>query len=221
MEYRQLWAADMSTKVYGGTASPPPNPQPTATPGGAPPVATPPVGGTPGCAGRFFSETGHCVNEPFLSYWNAHGQLPINGYPISDAFTETLEDGKAYTVQYFERVRMELHPENQPPFNVLLGQFGRIIHPADPPVAKIPGATFFPETGHNLSGSFLNYWNANGGLAQFGYPISEEFSQTLEDGKAYTVQYFERARFEHHPENPPPYDILLGQFGRQILGQHQ
>jgi hypothetical protein len=32
------------------------------------------------------------------------------------------------------------------------------------------------------------------------------------------VQYFERARFEYHPENPAPYDILLGQFGRQILG---
>ncbi len=39
------------------------------------------------------------------------------------------------------------------------------------------------------------------------------------DGKAYTVQYFERARFEWHPENPAPYDVLLGQFGRQILAQ--
>jgi hypothetical protein len=39
----------------------------------------------------------------------------------------------------------------------------------------------------------------------------------LEDGNVYTVQYFERARFEYHPENAPPYDVLLGQFGRQIL----
>jgi len=69
-----------------------------------------------------------------------------------------------------------------------------------------------------LSGSFLNYWQANGGLAQFGYPISEEFSERLEDGKSYVVQYFERARFEHHPENQPPSDLLLGQFGRRILG---
>ena len=29
-------------------------------------------------------------------------------------------DGKSYTVQYFERAVFELHPENQPPFNVLL-----------------------------------------------------------------------------------------------------
>ncbi|MGN6812802.1 MAG: hypothetical protein ACTHMP_18215, partial [Thermomicrobiales bacterium] len=38
-----------------------------------------------------------------------------------------------------------------------------------------------------------------------------------EDGNTYVVQYFERARFEHHPENQPPYNILLGQFGRRIL----
>jgi hypothetical protein len=196
-EYRRVWAIEMSERVYGGTS-----PQP----------------GGGGCRGRHFPETGKCVNEPFLSYWNAHGQLPINGYPISDEFIETLEDGKPYTVQYFERVRMELHPENQPPFDVLLGQFGRRIHPADPPAPPIPGATYFPETGHNLGGGFVVYWNANGGLPQFGYPISEEFPETLEDGKTYTVQYFERARFEHHPENRPPYDILLGQFGRRILG---
>lgn len=211
-EYRRLWATEMSERVYGSTVAQPnpqpttqPNPQPTTAPGGA-------------CGGRLFAETGKCVTEPFLSYWNNHGGLAINGYPISDTFTETLEDGKAYTVQYFERVRMELHPENPPPFNVLLGQFGRRIHPADPPVAPKAGAQFFPETGHNVSGRFLIFWRDNGGLPQFGYPITEEIVETLEDGKSYTVQYFERARFEFHPENRPPHDILLGQFGRRILG---
>jgi hypothetical protein len=33
------------------------------------------------------------------------------------------------------------------------------------------------------------------------------------------VQYFERARFEHHPENSAPNDVLLGQFGRRILAE--
>ncbi len=33
------------------------------------------------------------------------------------------------------------------------------------------------------------------------------------NGLAYTVQYFERAVFEKHPENPPPYDVLLSQLG--------
>jgi hypothetical protein len=54
---------------------------------------------------------------------------------------------------------------------------------------------------------------------QFGYPMTEEFEEQLEDGRTYTVQYFERARFERHPENPAPYTILLGQFGRRILAE--
>ena len=46
----------------------------------------------------------------------------------------------------------------------------------------------------------------------FGYPITEEIAE----GEL-TVQYFERARFEHHPENQPPYDVLLGLLGREAL----
>jgi hypothetical protein len=165
-----------------------------------------------------FPETNFCTQGPFLRYWRAHGGLAINGYPISNEFLEVLEDGNAYTVQYFERVRMEYHPMNQPPFDILLGQFGRRIHPADPPAPRIPGARYFAETGHNLRGRFLTYWQRKGGLAQFGYPLSEEFVETLEDGQDHTVQYFERARFEYHPANRPPFDVLLGQFGRRILG---
>ncbi len=32
----------------------------------------------------------------------------------------------------------------------------------------------FPETGKTVRGRFLEYWNQNGGLAQQGFPISEE-----------------------------------------------
>src|SRR3712207_1781691 len=99
---------------------------------------------------RCFPETAYCVHGRFLAYWTANGGLAINGYPISTERVEMLEDGRQYTVQWFERVRMELHPENAPPNDVLLGQFGRILHPADPPVAPIPGMVFFPETGHNV-----------------------------------------------------------------------
>ncbi|HEX5502676.1 MAG TPA: hypothetical protein VFW96_08640 [Thermomicrobiales bacterium] len=182
--------------------------------GGAPPVAA---------AGQCFAQTGYCVAGRFLDYWTAHGGLAINGYPLSDEFTETLEDGKPYTVQYFERVRMEYHPENaDPQYQVLLGQFGRRILAGvsgAPTAAATPqaGSTFFPVTGHNVDARFMAYWNAHGGLAQFGYPLSEAFTQTLEDGKTYMVQYFERARFERHPANQPPYDVELGQFGRRIL----
>lgn len=164
-----------------------------------------------------FPETNQCVRGLFLDYWLANGGLAINGYPLTDTVTQTLEDGKPYTVQYFERVRMEYHPENPAPYNVLLGQFGRQIRPADPAVPEQAGASYFSETGHNVNADVLAYWQANGGLSQFGYPLSEEITETLEDGNIYTVQYFERARFERHPENPAPYDLLLGQFGRRIL----
>jgi hypothetical protein len=170
-------------------------------------------------AAACFVQTGTCMTGRFLDYWQQHGGLARNGYPLGYPFTQQLEDGKQYTVQYFERVRLEAHPENQPPYDFLLGQFGRHFHPADPPVDVQPGAVYVQETGHNLSGPFRDYWQANGGLAQFGYPISEELQEQLEDGHTYTVQYFERARFELHPENQPPYDVLLGQFGRRILAE--
>jgi hypothetical protein len=121
-------------------------------------------------------------------------------------------------VQYFERARFEYHPENEgTPYNVLLGRLGLRQHALDGPATPLVGASYFPETGHNLGGSFRAYWQANGGLAVFGLPITEEFTEIGADGKPYTVQYFERNRFEYHPENAPPYDVLLGLLGRQEL----
>jgi hypothetical protein len=78
-------------------------------------------------------------------------------------------------------------------------------------------ASCFWQTGYCLRSRFLDYWQNHGGLAINGFPLSDEHIEMLEDGHTYTVQYFERARFEYHPENQPPYDVLLGQFGRQIL----
>jgi hypothetical protein len=72
---------------------------------------------------------------------------------------------------------------------------------------------WFAATGHTLRGAFLDYWQKNGGLAQFGYPITEEFTEPGPDSKPLGVQYFERNRFEHHPENQPPDRVLLGLLG--------
>jgi hypothetical protein len=74
----------------------------------------------------------------------------------------------------------------------------------------------FPETGKQVCGRFLEYWRANGGLAQQGFPLSNVFDEKSDvDGKTYKVQYFERAVFELHPENRPPYDVLLSLVGRE------
>ena len=171
-------------------------------------------------ATRLFPDTGRSVEGRFLDYWEDHGGLAINGFPLTEARDEVLEDGRTYRVQWFERIRLEYHPENPAPYRVLLGQFGRRIHGgADPAVSAQPGARYFGETGHNVSGGFLTYWEDNGGLAQFGFPLTEVLIETLGDMHEYEVQYFERARFEYHPDNPEPYRILLGQFGRHILAE--
>src|SRR5258708_2043576 len=39
------------------------------------------------------------------------------------------------------------------------------------------GVQWFAPTSHTLRGSFLDYWAKYGGLAQFGYPITEEFTE--------------------------------------------
>ncbi len=96
----------------------------------------------------------------------------------------------------------------------LLGQVNMVQ--AAPDYTNVaPGSIFFSQTGHNLGGAFKNYWDSHGGLAQFGYPLTEQISEiSSEDKKPYTVQYFERARFELHPENAgTAYEVLLGLLG--------
>jgi hypothetical protein len=165
---------------------------------------------------RCFAETGFCLQGRFLEYWEAGGGLAIYGFPIS---AELWEDKRL--VQYFERNRFEFHPENARPFDVLLGLLGveRLRadgrdHQSDASGRALQDCRFFPETGHSLCGRFREYWEQNGGLALFGYPITEpaeELSET--DGQVYLVQYFERNRFEFHPENARPFDVLLGLLG--------
>jgi hypothetical protein len=124
-------------------------------------------------------------------------------------------------VQYFERAVFERHPENAAPNDVLLQLLGvYLYHQKYPRGApnqtpnNDPGSRLFPQTGQRLGGAFLQYWTTHGGLAQQGFPISNEFQERSDlDGKMYKVQYFERAVFEAHTENRPPFDVLLSQLG--------
>jgi hypothetical protein len=85
----------------------------------------------------------------------------------------------------------------------------------DPQLLPLMQTIYFPQTGHHLSNrsGFLNHWRANGQLHIFGYPLTEEL---VEDGRI--VQYFERARFEYHPEHAgTPAQVQLGLLGREML----
>jgi hypothetical protein len=123
-------------------------------------------------------------------------------------------------MQYFERAVFEYHPENPPSSNVLLSQLGTFTYRRKYPNGAAnqrpnqDAVAPFPETGHRVGGSFLQYWQQNGSVSQQGFPISDEFTEISEtDGKPYTVQYFERAVFEWHPENPAPDNVLLSLLG--------
>src|SRR5690242_16130863 len=86
--------------------------------------------------------------------------------------------------------------------------------------AQTPETVTFPQTGFSLSDvhGFLSYWRAHGGLSQFGYPLTEETPEVSPtDGRIYISQWFERNRFEWHPENSDPqYQVLLGLLGRDL-----
>lgn len=69
-----------------------------------------------------------------------------------------------------------------------------------------------------IQGRFLEYWRDNGGLEVFGYPVTPERLEQTAEG-VFTVQYFERNRFEFHPEKQRPYDVLLGRLGDDRLRQ--
>jgi hypothetical protein len=84
--------------------------------------------GDPG-DGTFDALTGHTLrNEPapFRTYWATNGGVAVFGLPLSEQFQELNQaDGQTYWVQYFERQRMEWHPdEPDPQYRILLGLLG-------------------------------------------------------------------------------------------------
>jgi Tol biopolymer transport system component len=183
---------------------------------------------------RCFDETGYCINGRIREYWEANDGLRVFGLPISPQQTEMIE-GRPIETQWFERNRLELHPENAPPYDVLLGRLG-----ADVLEARGRNWFTFPkdgepaadcrafDTGFNVCGEVLEAWRANGleldgmpgtteaeSLALFGQPISPLQIEAI-DGQAYEVQWFERARFERHPENAPPFHVLFGLLGNVL-----
>jgi peptide/nickel transport system substrate-binding protein len=192
---------------------------------------------------RRFPETNQTVAGRFLEVWQGGRSdadaVFINGYPITDKHAEqSLEDGKIYPTQWFERARFEEHQENQKPYDVLLGRLGAFTAEGrkDVPFRGIdnPGgsAYYTKETRHTVGDSseggqaILNAWKAKGGLAQFGFPLSQPFQEVTKEtdpkvaGKSFLVQYFERQRFEYHPENKgTAFEVLLGRLGAEQKDQ--
>jgi Tol biopolymer transport system component len=184
---------------------------------------------------RCFAETAFCIEGRIREFWEQNGGLPVFGYPITPQRAEVIE-GETRQAQWFQRNRLELHPENARPYDVLLGRVGVDVLEQQgrdwrnfPTSQPQPGCRFFPETGHNVCGDILLAWRASGleldgvpgisqeeSLALFGLPISEARPERLSDGETYTVQWFERARFEMHQEDTASDVVLLGLLGTEM-----
>ena len=167
----------------------------------------------------YFTETAHYLRGEFLNFYKENPKnADLFGLPITEEFPQQFPGAGIYRVQYFERARLEWHPELPVGSQVQLGAvarealegrtFGRL-----PTIANTATRIYFPETGHTISSGFYNYWKANGGVRIFGLPLSEEMG---EDGV--TVQYFERARFEYHTGlEGTPYAVQLSPVGYMAL----
>ncbi len=189
---------------------------------------------------RCFAETGFCISGRIREFWEENGGLAVFGFPITPLQQVTVARERI-PMQWFERNSLELHYENRKPYDVLIGRVG-----ADSLAAQqrdwrsftvstpLAGCRFFVETGHNLCGEFLRAWQSSGlefdgargtsaaeSLALFGLPLSDIQIERVND-QEYQVQWFERARFELHPELTSPNNVLFGLLGNELqLIAHQ
>jgi hypothetical protein len=184
-----------------------------------------------------------CLNDPFAQYWQSNGGLPVFGYPIAAAQPERNPESNAeFLTQWTERMRLEFHPANADPHKVLLGRLGaeRLMQLGRDPAAEgreggpQPGCLWFAETGHNVcdqssNAGFKTFWESNGlrisglnayaqSLMLFGLPLTAAQMEPGADGELHLIQWFERARFEWHPNNPDRFKVLLGLLGTEMGG---
>jgi hypothetical protein len=169
--------------------------------------------------GRYYSETGHTLDARFVAFYDSHGGETILGFPITDSF---IDPRSGWRVQYLENARLELSPGQGAGFvGVRLSALGEALGGWDPalPPDQIPASgdatcRYYSESGHTVCHAFLDYYQAHGGPALFGYPISEF---QLEGDRI--VQYFQAFRLDWYPEAPAGEQIRLAPLGRRHFEQ--
>jgi hypothetical protein len=166
---------------------------------------------------RYFPATGYTVAGTFLAYWTSHGGVPQLGLPISHTYIERNDaDGNTYCVQYFERARLEYHPEqSDPKYQVMLGLVG-----VEAARIRYPHGVSAPTNGDfsimENDNDFIDYWGMHN--ENVGFPITFPFDEQEIDGNHYRVRYFERARLERHRKIG---EIMLGLVGSEVYHQKQ
>ena len=148
---------------------------------------------------RYFPETGHSLDPVFEPFFDGHGAVTILGHPITESFVDPYS---GFLVQYFENARLEYAPDSDGELGIRLTDLGVLLGGWDLPlvverfpIGNNPGCRYYAESGHQVCHAFLDYFEAQGGEAVFGLPITE---LRFENGRM--VQYFQDFRLDWYPE---------------------
>jgi hypothetical protein len=113
---------------------------------------------------RYVPATEHNVAAPLVATFRRLGPYLL-GTPLTEAYRE-----HGVLVQVFAHLRLELRSGAAVP-----GALGRDLHPLAPRQAAVSSTAtrrYFRRTGQIVSGELLAFWQAHGGEALFGDPIS-------------------------------------------------
>ena len=163
----------------------------------------------------YFTESGHWVRGPFFSaFMNTENAELLYGLPITEAYQDEMTGNY---VQYFEKARMELRLDASGGASIYLTDIGKYLYP------KVKGTLLVEESGYcreippselRVCHEFLAFYEENGGVEQFGLPVSGMLS--IDD---LIVQYFSKARLEWRPDLPQPLRVKVSDLGRQYFNE--
>lgn len=133
------------------------------------------------------------VATPFAVFYAQNGGSAVFGDPITALCT----DSTGRNIQYFDHFRLDYDPAGA---TLSLFPLGEWAFETSPAPTSVPGASsgqsrYFPETGQQIEGDFLSFYEKINGPLLLGLPISAQLS----DGES-RVQYFENGKLEWHPE---------------------
>lgn len=204
-----VYVGGQGIKTYTGSLSALSLATPTPTPCVAPPTP-------PGKGQSFTFSTGHTVSGIWLDYVRGHGDVDNLGLPRTEVICDPVT---TQTVQYFQRVVLEYHPEAAPENQIQRRLLVEAIYPGtpDPPVdptARPKGDSIYFANGpagfgHWVSDAapdgskiyFKQYFDSHGKESTFGYPREEPKQRTGSDNATRWTQRFQAAVFEYHAEN--------------------
>jgi hypothetical protein len=152
---------------------------------------------------HYFEETGYVVSYAFLEFFREKGGVDIFGYPRSQFLYEN-----GHIVQYFQRARMEWHPEDttgtqmqlSPIGDMYIERFGvplDVVNPVDPeifvsPTIAAPTATprpYVTELKVNASVRYYVITSEDGSQTLFVYVLDQKGEPVPDASVSMVIHY--------------------------------